>query len=435
MKKQFFVMLTICTFFSLVIIPTGFSSAEEKITLNFYRAELKTVLETLSRETGINLISSVELSGQLVSAYLENVSRAQAVDAILTANGFYKEKIAGTDIYIVKKSTLPPPSPLLLSSRTFFLQYSKAEDLGKVIAPLSSKEGSIIIDTRTNSLTVRDTDENLNDLEIIISTLDRIVSQVAIEAVLVELTESAVKDLGIRWNIEAGFVGPAVDTSFPWQESFSTTIVGPRGTGTSDDPQFILGTLSLQTLTADLRILQSKGKANILANPRITTLNDTPAEIKIIKKMAVAPKMQPTEDGRLLFSEYEYRDVGVILKVVPKINQEGYITLEVEPAVSSAVKSAVFTDPPAVDTFERKVKTSVIIKDGGTLVIGGLLRQDTSKSTSKVPIFGDLLPFLFSNRALQEEKTDLVIFITPRIITQEQANVIAEEAKKRMLVE
>jgi len=100
---------------------------------------------------------------------------------------------------------------------------------------------------------------------------------------------------------------------------------------------------------------------------------------------------------------------------------------------SDDIQSAVFTDPPAVDTYERRVKTSVIIKDGGTLVIGGLLRQDTRRRTNKVPILGDILPFLFSNRASEQEKTDLVIFLTPKIITGEEAEVFAGEEKKRML--
>ena len=144
-----------------------------------------------------------------------------------------------------------------------------------MLVPLLSESGSIIKDTRTNSVVVRDTDENLKQISDIISSLDKMVSQVTIEAVLVELSEDALKDIGINWNIDAGFVGPAVDTSFPLEESYTRQIVGPRGgTTATTDPQFILGTVSLQTLTANLRLLQSNGKANILANPRITTMSD-----------------------------------------------------------------------------------------------------------------------------------------------------------------
>jgi general secretion pathway protein D len=176
--------------------------------------------------------------------------------------------------------------------------------------------------------------------------------------------------------------------------------------------------------------MEEKGEANILANPRITALNDSPAIIKITKNMAVAPKVTETPEAGRVVTEYEYRDVGVTLKVTPHINAEGYIILDVEPTVSSAAKSAVFAD--AVDTNERTAKTKVMVKDGETLVIGGLLRQDTTKRKSKVPILGDILPFLFSRTDNQTAKTDLVMFLTPRIMTSEQANVIANEEKKRL---
>ena len=433
MKNKCSKMLMLYGMIFLVIF--AFSSfGEEKISLNFYQAELKNVLQTLTQETGINLITDAELNAYPVSAYLKNVEKTQAIDAILRANGLYREKMEGTDIYIVKKASAPPPLlPAPLSSRTFSLQYSKAESLGEMLVPLLSESGSIIKDTRTNSVVVRDTDENLKQISDIISSLDKMVSQVTIEAVLVELSEDALKDIGINWNIDAGFVGPAVDTSFPLEESYTRQIVGPRGgTTATTDPQFILGTVSLQTLTANLRLLQSNGKANILANPRITTMSDEQAEIKITKNTAVTPKVTETE-GRRIITEYEYRDVGVTLKVLPKINHEGFITLEVEPIVSSAIQSTVFVDPPAVDTYERRVKTKVIVKDGDTLVIGGLIRQDSRKTSGKVPILGDLLPFLFSKKASTLEKSDLVIFLTPKIVSNEEAQMIADKEKERML--
>jgi type IV pilus secretin PilQ/predicted competence protein len=438
MKKQFLKMLLVTNLGIVLFSATNYSSASNKITINFYHAELKTVLETLSRETGINLISSTELGNQPVSIYMENVDKIQAVDAILDANGLFREKISGTEIYVVKKITAPipvqVPAPPLLS-QVFFLKYAKAEDLGKIVSSFASKQGHIIVDSRTNSITVRDTKNNLKELETIILQLDKIVTQVSIEAVLVEISDSNLSDLGIHWNLEGNFIGPSIDTPFPWsKKGFSENIVSGRA-GTSDNPQFMLGSLSFQNLTASLKILQSEGKANILANPKITTLNDKTAEMKIIKNMAVAPKMMPTDDGRLLFSEYEYRDVGVTLKVTPKINEEGFIVMEVEPIVSSAVQSSVFTSPPAVDTYERKVKTSVLIKDGSTLVIGGLTRQDSTKTTNKVPLLGDILPFLFSNKTGQKEKVELVIFITPRIVNQDSVTVFADEEIKRMLPE
>lgn len=431
MKRQLHFALIILMFLITLFIPSrALLAADKPPTLTFYQAKLSQVLQSLSKMTGVQMITNAELGERPISAYLDNVSGEEAIDSILKANGLYREKMPGTEIYIVKESTAVLTS---LQSGTFFLQYAKAEDLGKVIGPLMSDKGQIVVDGRTNSITVRENPELMAELKDIIISLDKVVSQVSIESVLVEVNTDSLKDLGVKWNVAGSFFGPSMDTSFPWSKSFSSDIVSSRrGTLTTatQNPQFTLGTISLAELTASLRILEEKGEANILANPRITALNDSPATIKITKNTAVAPKVTETPEAGRVVTEYEYRDVGISLKVVPHINAEGYITLDVEPTVSSAVKSTVFAD--AVDTDERTAKTKVMVKDGETLVIGGLLRQDTIKRKSKVPILGDIFPFLFSRTDDQTAKTDLVIFLTPRIMTNEQASVTAQEEKKRL---
>lgn len=427
MKKH----LKMFMFIFLVILLLFVSTVTAKgITVTYNQAKLGLVLQSLSKLTGIKLITNAELAEKPISAYLEDVSGEEAIDSILKANGLFREKIPNTDIYIVKVSG---ETVSTLKSETFFLQYAKAEDLGKILTPLISSNGQIVIDTRTNSITVRETPETLGEIRNIVVSLDRTIPQVAIEAILVELSTDSLKNLGIRWNIEGSWFGPQIDTSFPWQESYSRDVVSPRrGTLTTPTqaPQFTLGTLSFAELTANLKILEDKGKANILANPRITTLNDSPATIKITRNMAVAPKITETIEAGRVVTEYEYRDVGVSLKVVPHVNAEGVIILEVEPTVSSATPSALFKD--AVDTNERTAKTKVMVKSGETLVIGGLLRQDTTEKKTKVPVLGDIFPFLFSRTDKQKGKTDLVMFLTPRIITGEEAKVEAEKEKSRM---
>jgi type IV pilus assembly protein PilQ len=434
MKKQIkflVILIFMCTFF----VP-AWSLKAQGTTLTFYQAKLSHVLQSLSKITGIKMVTDAKLGERPISAYLENVSGEQAIDSILSANGLYREKMSGTDIYIVREAVqVDKPT---LKSQTFFLQYAKAEDMGKMLTPLVDAGGQVVIDKRTNSITVRENPEVLKELKDIVSALDKVISQVAIEAILVELTTDSMKDLGINWNVGATAFGPALDTSFPWSESYTREVVGPRrGEQTSETqgPQFTLGTISLQELTASLRILESKGEANILANPRITTLNDSPAEIKITREMAVSPerRLEDIGAGRGVSDyvyEYKYKDVGIILSVTPHINAEGYITLDVEPTVSSPSASAIF--PDAIDIDKRTAKTKVMVKNGETLVIGGLLSKNKVERKSKVPILGDILPFLFSRTDTQVDKTDLVMFLTPKIITDEQASVIAQEEKQRV---
>lgn len=426
MTKKLIAMLLILLFCTLK--SPSFSG--EKLTISFYQAKLSFVLQALSKKTGIKMITSSELGGKTISAYLENVDGEEAIDAILKANGLYREKMEGTDVYVIKEFKETP----FLKSQTFFLQYAKATDLKKVLTPLLSPKGVLLVDKRTNSLTIKDTPESIKTISNIITSIDKSIPQVAIEAVLVELTTDGVKDLGIRWNLEGSFFGAAKDVAYPFTKEFTRDVVSPRtGTTTTtgtENPQLRLGTISFQTLTANLKILEEKGEANILASPRITTLNDSPATIKITKNMAVSPKVTETPEAGRIVTEYEYKEVGVSLKVIPHVNEKGYITLEVEPMVSSASKSTVF--PDAVDTFERTAKTSVMVKNGETLVIGGLLRTDVTQSKGKVPLLGDIFPFLFKNKFSQRTKTDLVMFLTPRIITETEAKVIAEQEKKKM---
>lgn len=423
---------------ALLIFAQPSFAPGENLTLTFYQAKLSHVLQSLSRMTGIRLITSAELAERPISAYLENVPGEEAIDSILKANSLYREKMEGSEIYVIKEAPESLPEAPRLESETFFLHYAKAESLGAVLSPVVNSGEQIIVDSRTNSLTVRAYPATLKELKTIIGALDKTVPQVSIEAVLVELTTDSLKDLGVRWNLEGSFFGSAQDVSAPWSKKTDLDIVGPS-TGTSGTattasaPQFIMGRLSFQTLTANLRLLEEKGEANILANPRITALNDSPATIKITKNMAIAPKITETEEGGRTVTEYEYRDVGVSLKVVPNINEKGDIILDIEPTVSSASKSSVFAD--AVDTNERTAKTKVMVRDGETIVIGGLLRKDTTKRKTKVPVLGDILPFLFSRDEDQVGKTDLVMFLTPRIITGQQAQVIAEEEKQRLKVE
>ncbi|HOK56732.1 MAG TPA: secretin N-terminal domain-containing protein [bacterium] len=319
MRRKVFIL-----FFIFIISVFG----EEKLTLTFYQTKLAQVLQVLSKKTGIKMITSSELSEKPISAYLENVSGEEAIDSILKANGLYREKLPDSDVYIIKEFKETPK----LIAEVIFLQYSKAEDLGKVLSPLLSKNGKIIVDTRTNSLTIQDTEENINDIKKIIKLLDKSIPCIQIEAVLVELTEDGLKDLGIKWNIEANFFGPQEDVPYPYSMHIEREIVGPGGTttatGTTTGPQFILGRLSFQALTANLKLLEAKGEANILASPRVTTLNDSPATIKITKQMAVAEKVVYTYGtaGTVAPTTKEpiFAEVGVTLVTTPHGKRRHY---------------------------------------------------------------------------------------------------------------
>ncbi len=437
MKRQLALKVIMLFLLGLMVAPAVAAPPRDTLTLTFDRAKLSRVLDILSRETGIKFIYHAELGEQPVSAYLDEVTGPEAVDAILQANDLYREKIPGSDIFLVRKTPEIREIPPALEKETFFLQYARAVELGEILRPMVGQRGQVIVDERTNSITIREPSDSLRELQNIITMLDRPIPQVSIEAILVEITDDSMRDLGIRWNMGADFFGAAKDIPTPFRSrDVNLEIVGPATRTTATEataPQFIMGRLSFQALTANLRLMEEKGEANILANPRITTLNDTPATIRITRNMAIAPRVTESPEAGRFVTEYEYRDVGVTLRVTPRINEQGDITLDIEPTVSSARRSTVFED--AVDTDERTAQTRVMVHDGETIVIGGLLREDTISRRSKVPLLGDVLPFLFSRKDDRVEKTDLVIFLSPTIITRERAETISEEERERLGLE
>ncbi|HOJ30719.1 MAG TPA: secretin N-terminal domain-containing protein [bacterium] len=273
---------------------------------------------------------------------------------------------------------------------------------------------SVLPDERTNSLILVGTQDFLDEVTAIIASLDKPALQVSIEAMIVELTEDATKNLGITWTDNSGNLATVTGT-------FTTAI---PGWDTS-------GTLTWTGLVANVKALQTKGEANILANPRVTTLSGAPATIRITSNIPVAPKVTTTSTGGTgtTVTEYEYRDIGIILVAVPYVGNDNTVTMEVMPKVISAKQSTFFKD--AVETSERSTLTKVNVKNGETLVIGGLLSTENIKGENKVPVLGNVFPFLFSNKNRQMKKTDLVIFLTPRIITEQIGKKIAEEEKVR----
>lgn len=280
---------------------------------------------------------------------------------------------------------------------------------------------SIVPDERTNSLICVGTDNFLDEIAEIMASLDKPVPQISIEAVLVELSRDGQQDLGIKWGDAESGMGTFTDT-------ITGSIIHTGGTVTKNIRQ----NLSFNTLSASLRFLENKGDANILANPRVTTMDASPATIRITSTIPIAPKVTTTSTGGTgtTTTEYEYRDIGIILVAVPHVNHEGNITLEVAPQVLTAKRSAFFKD--AVETSERSTFTKVMVKNGETLVIGGLLSTETQESKNRIPGLGHIFPFLFSNKLKSNKKTDLVIFLTPRIVTEANARAMTEKEKERI---
>lgn len=324
--------------------------------------------------------------------------------------------------------------------------------LNVVKSVLSKKYGRIAVDARTNSIIITDVPEVFPQVEQILAELDRKAPQVMIEAQIVEINSDRGQQLGLEWGGTTGemgsYYGPQRDSTFPLnlpRELTNTHFFDPvtnvvsalGGGGESDSSSeddtssttdvtvgsnLKTGLLDLTSLRVVLRALVTRAEARFLGKPKILTINNKAAVIEVESDEATSlQQSQSSGDGLTTAgTQVERQKTGLKLSVLPQVNQEGYITMLVKPQFTN-VSDSVYTSlgQPVKDTNKRQAQTLVRVKNGQTLVLGGLLSSRETKSVRKVPFLGyiPLIGWLFTSVSNRRENTDLVIFITPTIVT------------------
>jgi general secretion pathway protein D len=340
----------------------------------------------------------------------------------------------------------------------YYLENANAEELVKVLmaipskqekegvkgkAPVVSKEVQIVADKATNSLIITANKDDYLVLEDVIKKLDIVRKMVYIEALLMEINARKAFDLGVQWFIGDEKIGTrdgkniaAFAGSTPSENLFPSIDIN-TGTGVLP-PGLSLGVLGeaitiagidFPNIGAVVKAFQGDSDVHILQTPQLMTLDNEEAEIQIAKNIPYLTR-QETTSADLNYSNYEYKDVGVTLNIVPQINQERFVRLKISQTVAQVVEAQSLIGLPT--TLKRVTKTTVSVKDGHTVVIGGLIDQALNESTSSVPCLGDIpgLGWLFRTTSRAEDKTNLFIFITPHIIENpDEAKEIYEEKK------
>ncbi len=420
------------------VVPTSETkielSPETMVTLDLKNVTLEEALRLITEKTGMKFVIRPDLAEKVISIYLPDVRGEDALDAILSMHGLDYTRKKNTDIYIIEvmREALP------LEIEAVVLKYAKAKDIGEIIKSNLSSNGQVSIDERTNTVIIRDLPKNIEEVKILIEKLDHSLTQVLIRADIVELSTDAEKELGVEWGGDVSASGASQQTTFPFYTDKGTVenklrqvynnTGGLLSTG-GQVPTFTFGNISFADLSVTLHALETKGLAKILANPRIAVQNDHSANINITNHIAMALKTTYDDAGNIVSTEPLYGDIGVEMTTTPHITDEGDVILEIEPSVSSAEESLVFDN--VVNTTKRSAKTIIKVKDEGTAVIGGLLRRDTTKTITKVPFLGSipLVGLLFRYNYEKEVSTDLVVFISPIILTEEKAANIVKEDK------
>ncbi len=321
--------------------------------------------------------------------------------------------------------------------RVYTLNYAKADDIKKTLDGVLTKQGKIQIDTRSNTLVLSDTPSNLSKLIPLIQALDTQTPQVLIEAKFVETTKNPQKDLGINWTgtllghqVIAGgaaTITPGTSPVIPVnaQNQPASGFQFAKTAGGSFSTPWSSGIALLDVGQANLAFsyLSQDTDTELLANPRVMTTDNVKARISIAEQFPIPNFAFSEQTASLQINGFEYKDIGIILSVLPRVNKDDFVTLEVAPEASSSTENATLQSGggsavqiPIINT--RTATTTVLIKSGNTLAIGGLMRTDISDNYTKVPLMGDAPLFgpLFRSKSLSKTKRDLLIFLTPTIV-------------------
>jgi type IV pilus secretin PilQ/predicted competence protein len=423
-----------------------------RISLNLTNVTLGSVLKVMTQKTGINFLIGSDLTGKTVNVYLEDVLVEDAIAAIMKANGLWYTRQKGTNIYVIMES--PEGPPVNTVTEVYHTNYADAVLMKPTLEAVLTEAGNIVVDQRSNAIVVSDIPENMSTLESIIRELDNPNGQVLIEAQVVEVTDEDNLDLGVEWGYSDfdAEEGISYGGGFNYVHQWTSQQVKDEETGTYYTAHTLVedksmeGLLDLsigkwnsfldgfQDISARVRALERDGLAQVLAEPTILTVDNEQASIAITSHIAMASKTTVSPEGTITI-EPIYGDVGVTLKVTPHVNNDDFVTMTIEPEVSSASRSTFFPDE-AVDTRKRTASTTVMAEDGETIVIGGLLRKDVNETHFKVPLLGDipLLGRLFRKSVTSDVETEVMVFLTPRILGPEALKQITQKKQSKAQV-
>ena len=419
----------------------------EKLSLNFQNVEVRRLLQVIGEFTGMNMVVSDSVGGA-ITLILKDVPWDQALDIILQQKGLDMRK-NGNVILIAPREEIATKEKLEFESKvqisdleplrteSFQMNYIKAADVQKLLVDpkqtLLSKRGSALLDDRSNMMFVKDTPSRLDDVREMIAKVDTPIRQVMIEARIVEAGDSFAKNLGVRLGTGATKLKTEKDAN---TGAISTTVTNTSDLAAINDVNRTsqigavnlpatprsgtAGTFALSLynstytrfLSAEISALESDGKGKVISSPRVMTANQVEA---LIEQGVEIPYQQATSSGATSIS---FRKANLSLKVRPQITPDGKITMALDINKDTPNTSLSTGAGVAIDT--KHVKTEVLVENGGTVVIGGVYTQTIRDNTQRIPFFGDLpyIGWLFKNREWIDDKTELLIFITPKIVAE-----------------
>ncbi|MFZ5557040.1 MAG: type IV pilus secretin PilQ [Pseudomonadota bacterium] len=432
--------------------------AGEKLSLNFQNVEVRAVLQVIADFTGLNIVVSDSVGGNL-TLRLKDVPWDQALDIILQAKGLDKRK-EGNVLLVAPRDEIAAREKLQLEARqqiaelepttteSFQLNYQKGDDVRKILSDpnqrLLSKRGSVVVDPRTNTLFVQDTPSKLDEIRKLIQRIDIPIRQVMIEARIVEASDDFARNLGVRlgyndttgngFNIGGGglqggvggslnslgapFPGGnvtpqfnrAAPTTMATTDSLSVALpaAGLAGFNPTTFGLMLFNEAATKFLNLEITALEADNKGKVISSPRVLTADQVEASIE---QGTEIPFQQATSSGA---TSVAFKKATLSLKVKPQITPDDNVIMTLN--VNKDSVGANTQAGPSIDT--KQISTQVLVENGGTVAIGGIYEQEKRNDVTKTPLLGDIpvVGALFRNTAKTDNKSELLIFVTPKIL-------------------
>jgi type IV pilus assembly protein PilQ len=434
------------------------SYSGDRLSLNFQDIEVRAVLQLLADFTGLNLVASDTVTGN-ITLRLKNVPWDQALDIILKTKGLSMRQM-GNVVMVAPTQELAAQEKLELESqqqieelaplRSEFIQinYAKASDLAALLKAdenrLLSERGNVTVDERTNTLLVQDTPVRLEDIRRIVGRLDVPVRQVMIESRIVIANNDFARDLGVRFgfsryqenrndgrfNTQTGgvapltrrsstptspFVGGEVYGGYQQPDDFAPLMVNLPAANPSGAVNFLIGKVGSYLLQLELSAMQREGRGEIISSPRVITSDQYKATITVGQEI---PYQSTVIAGGAQSANIQFKEAVLKLDVTPHITPDDRIIMDLDVRKDNPDFTREINGVPPVDT--RSVQTSVLVDNGETVVLGGVYERTKGFSKEQVPWLGNLpvIGNLFRTTNRQDDNSELLIFVTPKILKE-----------------
>jgi type IV pilus assembly protein PilQ len=426
----------------------SFAYSGEKLSLNFQDIDVRSVLQLIADFTDLNLVASDTVSGN-ITLRLQNVPWDQALDLVLKTKGLDKRKIGNVllvapadEIAARERQELESQKQIAelapLRRELIQVNYAKASDMAQLFQSVTSADGSsdtrgsVTVDDRTNSIIAYQTSERLDELRRIVAQLDVAVRQVMIEARIVEANVDYDKALGVEWRGarvgDNNFVVSGADGNRVGAPGFGQNAGAQNPTNSLGNfvdmgavgrtSGFGIGFITDNTiLDLELSAMEKTGNGEVVSQPKVVTSDKETA--KILKGSEI-PYQEASSSGATAIS---FKEAALSLEVTPQITPDNRIIMEVKVTKDAPNFDRAVNGVPPID--KNEVNAKVLVSDGETIVIGGVFSNTQTKSVDKVPFLGELpyLGRLFRRDVVRDQKSELLIFLTPRIMNNQAVSV------------